>query len=107
MATERPFGAGTDVLSARARLAALLGLDVGAPDGPGEPEARAAGPARPRVNVDAQKAVPASSLVGAGYVIFVERSGIQCLAASREARDRKSTRLNSSHIQKSRMPSSA
>ena len=33
--------------------------------------------------------------------------GSMVLAAADEARDRKSTRLNSSHIQKSRMPSSA
>ena len=31
----------------------------------------------------------------------------EMLAAPRDAADRKSTRLNSSHIQKSRMPSSA
>ena len=37
--------------------------------------------------------------------ILIERSGIIQLGA--EGIDRKSTRLNSSHIQKSRMPSSA
>ena len=37
----------------------------------------------------------------------MERPAVKRLMADIEAEDRKSTRLNSSHIQKSRMPSSA
>ena len=39
-----------------------------------------------------------------GVVVFL---GLEEALAERVVRDRKSTRLNSSHIQKSRMPSSA
>ena len=41
------------------------------------------------------------------YRRAVERGRAQLAAAAQLAEDRKSTRLNSSHIQKSRMPSSA
>ena len=54
----------------------------------------------------------AAALTRAGTVILVQlrRNGnplAQWVSALRVAQDRKSTRLNSSHIQKSRMPSSA
>ena len=42
-----------------------------------------------------------------GAVVDVSRSEVDGLSLLREIKDRKSTRLNSSHIQKSRMPSSA
>ena len=38
---------------------------------------------------------------------FKDRPGVHCIVAWHRVGDRKSTRLNSSHIQKSRMPSSA
>ena len=44
-------------------------------------------------------------LVGERMTVLVAHTSLP--AVSDEARDRKSTRLNSSHIQKSRMPSSA
>ena len=42
---------------------------------------------------------------GAGHVVDLQVDGL--VRGQRRAGDRKSTRLNSSHIQKSRMPSSA
>ena len=46
--------------------------------------------------------VEVKRLIDAGYQLAQ-----QVISSNREAIDRKSTRLNSSHIQKSRMPSSA
>ena len=40
-------------------------------------------------------------------ILFLTNSGIENVQIHRDNTDRKSTRLNSSHIQKSRMPSSA
>ena len=50
---------------------------------------------------------PSESPLSGDEVLGLLGSGRAGLAAAEAARDRKSTRLNSSHIQKSRMPSSA
>ena len=62
-------------------------------------------------------AAGAGGVIREGYcqtcgVIRLSRADVggrcaECVRLLREVRDRKSTRLNSSHIQKSRMPSSA
>ena len=57
--------------------------------------------------VDALQSVAASGEVDAVMAAIVGAAGLPAALAAARAGDRKSTRLNSSHIQKSRMPSSA